>query len=183
MRGAIQPKPTASNGHVVNRPSIILALAPIVLPTPPVMASSSSSRKTAMSSLPCGGSFSRAISSLGQSFEAWSAPWGGPAGRINAANSCHGTTRDRPRSQARSSAGGRYGIISQGAVSGRLILSKICTAICSSVSGLCSRCLRKLRSAPPIAQASRASASDYCGSLRQTRCCRSNRPSQHQIKH
>jgi hypothetical protein len=52
-------------------------------------------------------------------------------------------TRDGPRSQARSSSGARYGIISQGAVSGRLIPSKICIAICSSVSGLCSGCLRK----------------------------------------
>ena len=57
---------------------------------------------------------------------------------------CHGTTRDGPRSQARSSSGARYGIISQGAVSGRLISSKICAAICSSVSGFCSRCLRKV---------------------------------------
>ena len=52
----------ANQGHVRNWPSIMLALAAIVLPTPPVTASSSSSRKTATSQLPCGGSLSRAIS-------------------------------------------------------------------------------------------------------------------------
>jgi hypothetical protein len=36
---------------ILNRPSIILALPPIVLPTPPTMASSSSSRKIAISSI------------------------------------------------------------------------------------------------------------------------------------